>query len=123
MSMQGRGISNSSRICTVFSSKVLAPPSQPRTMFCAIWVCGPAAGPIGGGAGRRPPLTNKTEAGATRGGRSGGRGPRGRAGWLSPPFGGDASVRGGEADHDGGGGPPPPAPEGRGWERATTREH
>ena len=45
--MQGRSMSSSSRICTVFSSKVRAPASQASTMFWASWVWGPAAGPTG----------------------------------------------------------------------------
>ena len=36
-----------SSTCTVFSSIVRAPASQAVTMFCASWVCGPAAGPTG----------------------------------------------------------------------------
>ena len=38
---------------TVFSSRMRLPASQASTMFCAIWSCGPAAGPTGLAA-RRP---------------------------------------------------------------------
>ena len=47
MSMQGRGISSSSRIWTVFSSMNRAPVSQAEMMFWVSWVWGPAAGPTG----------------------------------------------------------------------------
>ena len=47
MSMQGRGISSSSRTWTVLSSMNLPPQSQADTMFWVSWVWGPAAGPIG----------------------------------------------------------------------------
>src|SRR3989304_4713838 len=33
-------------------------------MFCAIWVGGPAAGPIGVAAGRRPTITDKSMGGS-----------------------------------------------------------
>ncbi len=46
-SMQGRLTSISSRIWTVFSSMNRAPQSQLDTIFCASWVCGPAATPRG----------------------------------------------------------------------------
>ena len=47
MSMQGLGMCRSSMIWTVFSSMNRPPHSQASTMFCASWVCGPAAGPNG----------------------------------------------------------------------------
>src|ERR1017187_701162 len=45
--MHGRGIFNSSRIWTVFSSMMRAPPSHASAMFCTSCPCGPAAGPSG----------------------------------------------------------------------------
>src|SRR5262245_61131010 len=51
--MHGRGMVRRSLIWTVFSSRMRDPASQERTMFCAIWSCGPAAGPTGFDA-RRP---------------------------------------------------------------------
>jgi hypothetical protein len=49
--MQGRGIVSRSLIWTVFSSRIRLPAIQARTMFWAIWSCGPAAGPTGFEAG------------------------------------------------------------------------
>ena len=45
--MHGRGSTSRSLIWTVLSSRIRLPASQDRTMFCAIWSCGPAAGPSG----------------------------------------------------------------------------
>ena len=39
-------------IWTVLSSMSREPPNQDSTMFWAIWLCGPAAGPTGVAAGR-----------------------------------------------------------------------
>ena len=44
-SMHGRGMSSRSSTWIVLSSRIRAPPSQARTMFCASCACGPAAGP------------------------------------------------------------------------------
>src|SRR5579885_3024926 len=52
ISMQGRLITSSSRIWTVFSSIIREPPSQASATFCASWSCGPAAGPKGVPAGK-----------------------------------------------------------------------
>ena len=46
-SIQGLGIVNLSFNWIVLSSIILPPPNQDRTIFCAICVCGPAAGPSG----------------------------------------------------------------------------
>src|SRR5688572_6838630 len=45
--MHGLGIVRRSLIWTVFSSRMRLPASQDSTTFCAIWSCGPAAGPSG----------------------------------------------------------------------------
>ena len=58
MSMHGRGIASSSWTWTVLSSSTRPPASHERTMFCASWVCGPAAGP-NGTAARRPPSSTE----------------------------------------------------------------
>ena len=60
MSMQGRLISSWSRIWTVFSSKIRAPPSHDSTMFWASWLCGPAAGPMGVAATRPMKSTDRS---------------------------------------------------------------
>src|SRR5450631_788250 len=62
MSMQGRGISSSSLICTVFNSITRPPASQDNTIFCASCVCGPAAGPNGVAA--RWPCTERERSSA-----------------------------------------------------------
>jgi hypothetical protein len=54
MSMQGRGISSSSMIWTVFSSMKRPPHSQAATMFWLSCVCGPADGPMGVPAAAAP---------------------------------------------------------------------
>ena len=63
MSMHGRGTSIASFTCTVLHSITRPPASQESAMFCAIWVCGPAAGPNGVEARRSRKATEKSRPG------------------------------------------------------------
>ena len=63
MSMHGRGTSMASLTWTVLHSITRPPASQESAMFCAIWVCGPAAGPNGVEARRWPKATDRSRPG------------------------------------------------------------